>query len=53
MEVDSMHATIERNLRNKTINVPAEHIEVCQRARKNPKPYNVQYLDHSFFKSAA
>ena len=51
MEVDSMHASIEKKLRNKTINVPAEYIGICRSARKNPKPYNVKYLAHSFFKS--
>lgn len=51
MEVDSMHASIARSLRNKIINVPAEYISICRNARKKPKPYNVQYLTHSFFKS--
>nr|CAH7765741.1 unnamed protein product [Callosobruchus chinensis] len=34
MEADSMHSTIERRIRNKDINLPAD---------------KVQYLDHSFF----
>ncbi|KAK5642954.1 hypothetical protein RI129_009121 [Pyrocoelia pectoralis] len=50
MEVDGMHATIERKLKNVKINVPADYMQVCLTARENPKPYNVQYLDHTFFK---
>ncbi|XP_050504931.1 uncharacterized protein LOC126883425 [Diabrotica virgifera virgifera] len=53
MEADSMHATIERKLKNKIIHIPAEYAEVCVGARKNPKPYNVSYLTHEFFKSFA
>uniref|UniRef100_A0A6P7H2S5 Uncharacterized protein LOC114346239 n=1 Tax=Diabrotica virgifera virgifera TaxID=50390 RepID=A0A6P7H2S5_DIAVI len=41
----------ERKLKNKIIHIPAEYAEVC--ARKNPKPYNVSYLTHEFFKSFA
>lgn len=50
MEADSMHSTIERALKNKDINVPAEYVEVCRSARKKPKPYDVTYLSHEFFK---
>lgn len=50
MEADSMHATIERYLKEKTINVPAEYYEICRGARKNPKNYDVTYLNHTFFK---
>lgn len=49
MEADSMHATIERKLKNKKINVPADYVEVCLTARQNPKPYSVKYLSHDFF----
>lgn len=49
MEVDSMHACIERRLRNRDINIPAEYAAHCKKARKLPKPYHVQYLNHSFF----
>ncbi|CAG5001788.1 unnamed protein product [Parnassius apollo] len=51
MEADSMHATIERKLKNKIIHVPAEYVGVCLGARIHPKPYNVSYLSHDFFKS--
>lgn len=50
MEADCMHSTIERALKNKNINVPAEYIEVCRTARKNPSPYDVSYLNYDFFK---
>ncbi|KAL4705163.1 hypothetical protein ACJJTC_007909 [Scirpophaga incertulas] len=51
MEADSMHATIERKLKNKVIHVPAEYVGVCLGARIHPKPYIVSYLTHDFFKS--
>lgn len=50
MECDSMHATIERYLRQRDIHVPADYVEVCKNARKHPRPYKVTYLEHSFFK---
>lgn len=37
MEADCMHSTIERALKNKDINVPAEYISICKLARKKPK----------------
>ena len=51
MEADAMQSCIERKLKHKQINVPADYITVCKEARKNPAPYNVQYLDHHFFKN--
>ena len=51
MEADSMHACIEKKLKNKVINVPVENYGVCRSARKKPEPYAVSYLTHSFFKS--
>ncbi|CAH1980784.1 unnamed protein product [Acanthoscelides obtectus] len=51
MQVDSMHATIERRVNRVRINVPADYAYHCKKARKNPKPYEVMYLDHSFFRS--
>lgn len=50
MEVDSMHAMIEKKLKNKVINVPAEYITICKNAKK-VKPYQVEYLNYSFFKN--
>lgn len=51
MEVDSVHACIERKLKNKIINVPADYISVCKEARVHPKPYYVHYLMNDFFNS--
>lgn len=50
MEADSMHATIERRLKGRIVNIPAEYITICKEARKNPEPYTVHYLTHEFFK---
>ncbi|XP_072378606.1 uncharacterized protein [Diabrotica undecimpunctata] len=50
MEVDSMHSTIERQLKNKIINIPAEYISIVKHARKLPAPYVVKYLEHTYFK---
>lgn len=49
MECDSMHSTIERKLKGRIINVPADYIPICKSARKHPKPYIVNYLNHTFF----
>nr|CAH7729984.1 unnamed protein product [Callosobruchus chinensis] len=49
MECYSMHSTIERKLKKKIINVPADYVEVCELARLHPRPYVVEYLDYSFF----
>lgn len=51
MEADSMHSTIERHLKNKVINVPAEYISIAKQARKCPAPYNTKYLylDYTYF----
>lgn len=50
MEADSMHSTIERYLRTKNINVPAEYVQICKMARKIPHPYDVKYINFDFFK---
>lgn len=50
MECDSVHSTIEQKLKGRTINVPADYVSLCKSARKNPKPYEVYYLDHTYFK---
>lgn len=51
MEADSVHSSIERAIRNRNIDVPAEYISICKTARKKPEPYDVTYLDYSFFKN--
>nr|CAH7765192.1 unnamed protein product [Callosobruchus chinensis] len=47
MECDSMHSTIERKISGRVINVPADYVNLLKTARINPRPYEVQYLDHT------
>lgn len=49
MECDSMHSCIERKLRNREVYSPACFISAAKEARKNPRPFNVEYLRHTFF----
>ncbi|ESO88618.1 hypothetical protein LOTGIDRAFT_165402 [Lottia gigantea] len=49
MEVDSGHSVIERKLKHTNIYCPANDIELIRTARKNPRPYEVKYVDHTFF----
>lgn len=51
MECDSMHSTIERKIRNREIYSPAGYIAACKSARLNPQPYQVKYLNHTYFKN--
>ncbi|KAJ8871490.1 hypothetical protein PR048_027812 [Dryococelus australis] len=50
METDSMYATIEQQLKHKTINDPADYVHTFRSARKNPHPYVVKYVNHEYFK---
>lgn len=50
MEVDSCHSLIERALKKVLIYVPMDYINVFRNARVNPNPFNVQYVNHTFFK---
>ena len=49
MECDSVHSVIERKLRNRDVHVPAEYAAVIRGARSSPKPYELKYVDYSFF----
>lgn len=49
MEVDSVHATIERKLKNASIYCPAEYAAVMRTAQSKPSPYVMKYLDYRFF----
>lgn len=51
MRVDSIHSTIETAIGNKPIMCPADYIRIMEDARRTPKPYEVHYLDHTFFKN--
>uniref|UniRef100_A0A6P7GCT5 Uncharacterized protein LOC114328346 n=2 Tax=Diabrotica virgifera virgifera TaxID=50390 RepID=A0A6P7GCT5_DIAVI len=49
MECDSIHACIERKLRNRVVYVPGCYVDIC-RSAKAKDPYEVDYLNYSFFK---
>lgn len=49
MECDSVHSVIERRLRNQEIHVPADYVALMKTARSKPHPYEVRYVDHTFF----
>lgn len=49
MEVDSVHANIEKTLKNKNIYSPLDYIEACKMARCQPEKYDVQYLNYNYF----
>lgn len=51
MEADSMHSCIERRIKNTQINIPADYVAICFRARQHPRPYRVKYLEHTFFRN--
>ncbi|XP_031358123.1 uncharacterized protein LOC116181837 [Photinus pyralis] len=51
MEVDAMHSAIERQIRDRKINLPADYVGYCQKARSVPFPYSAKYIDYSFFKN--
>nr|CAI5820048.1 unnamed protein product [Callosobruchus analis] len=51
MEVDSMHSCMEKKIRNRKINIPADYVHACKIARTHPKPYDVKFLIHELFKS--
>lgn len=50
MTVDSAHATIENQVKNTTIWAPSQWYTIFQTARKNPKPFDVEKLNHTDFK---
>lgn len=51
MSVDSIHSTIESSIRNTVIWAPSQWLTVCQLARKEPAPYQVETLTHENFKN--
>lgn len=52
MEVDSVHATIERKIKNKPIHLPSDYIRYTQTARQNPnKPgYETKAITHDMIR---
>ena len=49
MEVDSVHALIERTIKRKEVYTPACYVSLVKSAKKNPPYYNVKYVDYTFF----
>ncbi len=49
MEVDSVHATIERKINSRTIYLPQDYTDLIQSARVKEKPYEVQYMSNEDF----
>lgn len=49
MECDSVHALIERKIKNKSIYLPSDYSRLCLDSRKI-NPYETITLDHSFFR---
>lgn len=49
MTVDSIHATIENSVRHTTVWAPSQWLTICQLARKDPGPYQVEGLTHEEF----
>ncbi|GAA6090909.1 uncharacterized protein LOC125141393 [Tachysurus ichikawai] len=49
MECDSVHSIIKRRLRDQDVYLPAEYVNLMKRARVKPHPYEVKYIDHTFF----
>lgn len=50
MEVDSMHSTIEKKIRNKKINKPADYVSICITVCTK-QSYIVKYLSYDLLKS--
>ncbi|XP_054270099.1 uncharacterized protein LOC128991320 [Macrosteles quadrilineatus] len=50
MEGDSVHALIERKLKNKEVYSPYELVKYTKEAREKPFPYEAKYLYNDFFK---
>lgn len=50
MEVDSVHATVERQLKHVEVYLPLDYVHLIRSARRKPCPYEVKYLDFKFFK---
>jgi hypothetical protein len=49
MEVDSVHAMIEKKVRGKSIYVPMDYVTISKEARSTPSPYEVVYMYHNDF----
>ena len=50
MKVDSVHATIERRLKNADIFSPLDYVQIVKAVRTKPEPYEVRYVKFDFFR---
>ncbi|GBP07713.1 hypothetical protein EVAR_2820_1 [Eumeta japonica] len=50
MEYDSVHAAIEKKLKNREIHNPIDYINVTKEARKKPTPYEAIHVDYNLVK---
>ena len=48
--VRCVHSTIETKLKQVTVNLPSDYINIIQGARKKGEKYRVKYIDYTFFK---
>ncbi|KAK7499629.1 hypothetical protein BaRGS_00009281 [Batillaria attramentaria] len=51
MEVDSVHAKIEKQQKIQALEVPADYCRIVEEARQGPTPYSCKYVEHQFFKN--
>ena len=49
MEVDSVHAQIERVVKNKNIYSPSSYVTLIEGAKKSKSYYKVKHVDHTYF----
>ena len=49
MEVDYVHAQIERVVKNKNISSPGSYVTLIEGAKKSKPYYKVKYVDYTFF----
>lgn len=49
MECDSVHANIERKLKNRKIFLPSDYIRACEQSRTSTEKYVTKLVNHTFF----
>ena len=49
MEVDAIHAQIERVVKNTNIYSPSSYVTLIGGAKKSKPYYKVKYVDHTYF----
>lgn len=51
MECDSVHANIERKLKNRKIFLPSDYLRVCEESRTSTEKYEAKLVNHKFFRN--